>query len=223
MNFKDYHNLNEAFDKPYKFEWERRDGGDLIAYTFFVDDADDPYEIEAAFGSDRILSNFVNKDSIDHYDPYVAEFYPNALKPQNALVTEFSFTDNETGNLTKNMRSGHAATRTIGTILYIVAHYLITRSPHVLMFTGAKEENRGRVYDALVRYVIKSGKFPNYHYFKDDYKTDTRFWIFDSGQVPYVDDEQFQEFLEIQLTSPAAGSQQAHDFHQRTYGDPDED
>jgi len=71
--------------------------------------------------------------------------------------------------------------------------------------------------------VIKSGKFPNYHYFKDDYKTDTRFWIFDSGQVPYVDDEQFQEFLEIQLTSPAAGSQQAHDFHQRTYGDPDED
>lgn len=209
MNFKSHFQITEAFDKPYKFEWERRDGGDLIAYTFFVDDADDPYQIEAAFSSDRILSNFINKDSIDYYDPYVAEFYPNALKPQNALVTEFSFTDNETGNLTKNMRSGHGATRTIGTILHIVAHYIIIRSPHVLMFTGAKEENRGEIYDKLVRYVASSGKFPNYFYFKDDYKTDTRFWIFDSTQVPYMDDEQFQEFLQIQYPSLTS---------QRTYG-----
>jgi len=215
-SFKQY--LNEAFDNPYKWEVDRRDGGSLIAYTFFVDDADDPYEIEATFGADRLLKNFINKDSIDYYDPYVAQYYPTALKPEHAIVVEFAFTDNETGNLTKNMRSGHKVTRTIGTILYIVAHYLITRSPHVLMFTGAKEENRGKIYDKLVRYVSRSGKFPNYFYFKDDYKTDTRFWIFDSKQVPYMDDEQFQEFLEIQLTSPSAGSQQAHDFHQRTYG-----
>ena len=55
MNFKDYHNLNEAFDNPYKWKVDRRDGGSLIAYTFFVDDADDPYEIEASFGADRLL------------------------------------------------------------------------------------------------------------------------------------------------------------------------
>jgi hypothetical protein len=74
----------------------------------------------------------------------------------------------------------------------------------------------------LVRNVLKSKAFPNYHYFKDEYKTDTRFWVYDSSKVSYMDDEQFQEFLEIQLTSPAAGSQQAHDFHQRTYGPPED-
>ena len=218
MNFKNFHSLQEAFDKPYTFEMERRDGGGLIAYTFTVHDADDPYPIEVAFSADTILSNYINRSSIDYYDVYVSEFYPEALKPSNVTVTELAFTDLETGLLTKNMRSGHKATRTIGTILYIVAHYLITRGPQVLMFTGAKEENRGKIYDTLIRYVMSSGKFPNYFYFKEDYKNDTRFWVFDSEQVPYMDDEQFQEFIQIQLTAPSAGSQQAHDAHQARYG-----
>ena len=218
MNFKDYHHISEAFDNPYKFEVDRN--AELTTYTFNVDDAPQPYTIEAAFDDDRILSNFINSASIDMYDQYVAEYYPEALNPASAKVHEFAFTDTETGELSKNAKSGHSATRTIGTIIHIAAHYIQTTEPNVILFTGAKEENRGKVYDMFVRNVLKSGAFPNYFYFKDEYKSDSRFWVFDSRKVPYMDDEQFQEFLEIQLTSPAAGSQQAHDFHQRTYGPP---
>ena len=221
MNFKDYHNINEAFDNPYKFEVTNN--GELTLYTFTVDDVAEPYTIEAAFDDDRILSNFINRASIDMYDQYVAEYYPEALNPASAKVHEYAFTDKATGELSKNAKSGHSATRTIGTIIHIAAHYIQTKEPNVILFTGAKEENRGKVYDLLVRNVLKSGAFPNYFYFKDEYKKDTRFWVFDSRKVPYMDDETFQEFLEIELTSPSAGSQQAHDFHQRTYGTPPQD
>jgi hypothetical protein len=90
----------------------------------------------------------------------------------------------------------------MGTVIHIAAHYIQTKEPNVILFTGAKEENRGRVYDMLVRNVLKSGAFPNYFYFKDEYKKDTRFWVFDSRKVPYMDDETFQEFLEIEQLKP---------------------
>ena len=200
MNFKDYHNINEAFDKPYKFEVTNN--AELTLYTFTVDDVAEPYTIEAAFDDDRILSNFINSASIDMYDQYVAEYYPEALNPASAKVHEYAFTDKDTGELSKNAKSGHSATRTIGTIIHIAAHYIQTKEPNVILFTGAKEENRGRVYDMLIRNVLKSKAFPNYFYFKDEYKSDTRFWVFDSRKVPYMDDETFQEFLEIEQLKP---------------------
>ena len=200
MNFKDYHNINEAFDKPYKFNVTNN--GELTLYTFTVDDVAEPYTIEAAFDDDRILSNFINSASIDMYDQYVAEYYPEALNPASAKVHEYAFTDKLTASLSKNAKSGHSATRTIGTIIHIAAHYIQTKEPNVILFTGAKEENRGRVYDMLIRNVLKSKAFPNYFYFKDEYKSDTRFWVFDSRKVPYMDDETFQEFLEIEQLKP---------------------
>ena len=201
MNFKSHFQFNEVFDKPYRIRSIVQDG-ELTTYTFEVDDVDDPYVIEAAFDDDRILSNFINRASIDMYDPYVAEYYPEALNPASAKVHEYAFTDTATGELSKNAKSGHSATRTIGTIIHIAAHYIQTKEPNVILFTGAKEENRGKVYDLIVRNVLKSGAFPNYFYFKDEYKKDTRFWVFDSRKVPYMDDEQFQEFLEIEQLKP---------------------
>ena len=143
MNFKDYHNISEAFDNPYKFEVDRN--AELTIYTFTVDDVAEPYTIEATFDDDRILSNFINRASIDMYDPYVAEYYPEALNPASAKVHEYAFTDKSTGELSKNTKSGHSATRTIGTIIHIAAHYIQTKEPNVILFTGAKEENRGKV------------------------------------------------------------------------------
>ena len=196
QTFKDYFNLSEAFDNPYKFQINRN--AELTTYTFTVDDVAEPYTIEATFDDDRILSNFINRASIDMYDQYVAEYYPEALNPASAKVHEYAFTDKATGELSKNTKSGHSATRTIGTIIHIAAHYIQTREPTVILFTGAKEENRGKIYDLLVRNVLKSGEFPHYFYFKDEYKDSTRFWVFDSRKVPYMDDETFQEFLEIE-------------------------
>lgn len=200
MNFKSHFQFNEAFDKPYRIKSIVQDG-ELTTYTFTVDEVDDPYVIEASFGDDRVLSNFINRSSQSMYDQYIAEYYPDSLKPIVAKVHELGFMDKETGSLVKNFKSGHSATRTMGTIITIIRHYITSRQPHMIMFTGAKEENRGNVYDKLIRYMLRSKEFPTYFYFKEDYKTDTRFWIFDSSVVPYMDDETFQEMLEIELSA----------------------
>ena len=202
MNFKSHFQFNEAFDKPYRIRSIVQDG-ELTTYTFDVDDVDDPYVIEAAFSDDRILSNFINRSSQPMYDQYIAEHYPDSLKPNVAKVHELGFMDKETGSLVKNFKSGHSVMRTMGTILTIVRHYIVSKQPHVIMFTGAKEENRGDVYDKIIRYALRAKEFPTYFYFKEDYKNDTRFWIFDSSAVPYMDDETFQEMLEIELSATA--------------------
>ena len=194
--------FNEAFDSPYDIR-SIVDDGEFVTYTFTVDNVDDPYVIEATFTDDRILSNFINRSAQPMYDQYIAEYYPDSLKPTITNVHELSFTDTETGSLIKNFKSGHSAPRTIGTIITIVRHYITSKAPQVLMFTGASEENRGNLYDSLIRYVLRTKEFPTYFYFKEGYKLDTRFWIFNSSKVPYMDDETFQEMLEIESSATA--------------------
>ena len=142
--------FNEAFDSPYDIR-SIVDDGEFVTYTFTVDNVDDPYVIEATFTDDRILSNFINRSSHPMYDQYIAEYYPDSLKPTIANVHELSFTDKETGSLIKNFRSGHSAPRTMGTIVTIVRHYIMSKAPDVLMFTGATETYTIHSYDTCLK------------------------------------------------------------------------
>ena len=76
---------------------------------------------------------------------------------------------------------------------------MISREPTVLLFTGAKDENRDPIYTKLTHLAfrsLKDGALAGYNYYIDDHlKGDVRFWIYKEDAVPYLGDENFQEFL----------------------------
>ena len=101
------------------------------------------------------------------------------------------------GTVTKTGKSGYSSTRVIGTIIHIAQHYIISRQPHVLLFTGAKDENRGPIYTKLTHLAFKSLKdssLEGYEYFIDDSdRHNVRFWIYKEKSLPYLGDENFQK------------------------------
>ena len=76
---------------------------------------------------------------------------------------------------------------------------MITKEPNVLLFTGAKDENRGPIYTKLTKLAFRSLKdssLAGYNYFIDDHlKGDVRFWIYKEDTVPYLGDENFQKYF----------------------------
>ena len=211
MSFIDYCKLTEAFDNPYNFNIDSTNRN-LILYKFKVDDADEPYRVEAAFASDDTLDQFIeperdsagiakqnHRQAVQAADQYVASKYPNAVKPEYANVIEYGFSDADEGTVIKTGKGGHRATRVIGTIIHIAQHYIITRQPNVLLFTGAKDENRGPIYTKLTHLAFKSlrdSSLEGYEYFIDDSdRNNVRFWIYKEDALPYLGDETFQKFF----------------------------
>ena len=211
MSFKDFHNLQEAFDKPYNFSIDSSQRP-LTVYNFNVDDVDDPYSIQAVFDPVDTLDQFIEPERNDagiakqdhrqasaEADQYIASKYPHSLKPANANVVEYGFSDKGSGEITKTGKGGHSATRVIGTIIHIAQHYMMTKEPNVLLFTGAKDENRGPIYTKLTHLAfraLKDGALSGYNYFIDDHlKGDVRFWIYKYDAVPYLGDENFQKYF----------------------------
>ena len=211
MSFKDFHNLQEAFDKPYSFNIDSSQQP-LTIYNFTVDDVEDPYTIQSVFDPVDTLSQFIeperdsagiakqdHRQAVQQADQYIASNYPTALKPASANVVEYGFSDKGTGEINKTGKGGHSATRIIGTVIYIAQHYMITKEPNVLLFTGAKDENRGPIYTKLTKLAFRSLKdssLAGYNYFIDDHlKGDVRFWIYKEDTVPYLGDENFQKYF----------------------------
>lgn len=211
MSFKDFHNLQEAFDNPYNFNIDSSQRP-LTVYNFTVDDVDDPYSIQAVFDPIDTLDQFIeperdsagiakqdHRQAVAQADQYVASKYPTALKPAYANVIEYAFSDKNSGEITKTGKGGHSATRVIGTIIQIAQHYMITNEPKVLLFTGSKDENRGSIYTKLTHLAfrsLKDGALAGYSYWVDDHlKGDVRFFIYKDDALPYLGDEQFQQFL----------------------------
>ena len=182
MSFKDFHNLQEAFDKPYNFSIDSSQRP-LTVYNFNVDDVDKPYSINAVF------------DPMDTLDQFIEPERDSA----GIAKQDHRQASAEAGEITKTGKGGHSVTRVIGTIIQIAQHYIITREPTVLLFTGAKDENRGPIYTKLTHLAfrsLKDGALAGYNYFIDDHlKGDVRFWIYKEKDVPYIGDEQFQQFL----------------------------
>ena len=211
MNFKDFHNLNEAFDKPYEFSIDSSQRP-LTIYNFTVDDVEQQYSIQAVFDPIDNLDQFIeperdsagmakqnHRQAVQAADQYIASKYPNAVKPEYANVIEYGFSDADEGTVIKTGKGGHRATRVIGTIIHIAQHYIITRQPNVLLFTGAKDENRGPIYTKLTKLAFRSlrdSSLAGYNYFIDDHlKGDVRFWIYKEDTVPYLGDENFQKYF----------------------------
>ena len=209
MSFIDYCKLTEAFDNPYNFNIDSTNRN-LILYKFTVDDADEPYRVEAAFDPMDTLDQFIeperdsagiaksnHRQAVQAADQYIASKYPNAVKPEYANVIEYAFSDADEGTVIKTGKGGHRPTRVIGTIIHIAQHYIITRQPNVLLFTGAKDENRGPIYTKLTHLAFKSLKDPSlegYEYFVEDgERHNVRFWIYKQDALPYLGDENFQK------------------------------
>ena len=211
VSFKDFHNLNEAFDKPYSFNVDSSEYP-LTVYNFTVDDVDDPYTVQAVFDPVDTLDQFIeperdsagiakqdHRQAVKQADRYIAFKYPSAIKPEYAKVIEYGFSDKGSGSIEKTGKGGHSATRVIGTVIQIAQHYMITREPKVLLFTGAKDENRGPIYTKLTHLAfrsLKDGALAGYNYYIDDHlKGDVRFWIYKEDDVPYLGDENFQKYF----------------------------
>ena len=211
MKFKDFHNLQEAFDKPYKFSIDSS-RHPFTVYNFNVDDVDDPYSIEAIFDPIDTLDQYIeperdstgrakqdHRQTVQQVDQYIASKFPKAIKPEYARVIEYSFADKGSGSIMKTGKGGHSATRVIGTIIHIAQHYMISREPTVLLFTGAKDENRGPIYTKLTKLAfrsLKDGALSGYNYFIDDrQKGEVKFWIYKEKDVPYLGDDAFQKRL----------------------------
>ena len=197
----------EAFDKPYDYEFDtdRRDIGKKVigvppgdpyqkVVSFEVDDVENPYRVDNIFNKDDILLNYVLGHNRDYAKEFVAKFFPEALKPENAKVTEFHFQD-EDGGIGKNARAGHKASRVISTILNIVGEFVVKEQPHVLLITTwSDDKNRISLYDKLIRMMIKN--HPGYFYHSDTDGRQKRFWVYNSKMVPYFENESFHELLE---------------------------
>ena len=218
MCFKDFHNLQEAFDTAYSFNIDSSQQP-LTVYNFSVDDVDEPYAVQAVFDPVDNLNQFIEPErnsagiaKQDHrqasaeVDQYIASKYPTALKPVNANVVEYGFSDKGSGEITKTGKGGYSTTRVIGTLIHIAQHYIITKSPNVLLFTGAKDENRGPIYTKLTDLAFRSLRgttLQGYDYYIDNRETelarrfgrDMRFWIYKEDTVPYFADENFQKYL----------------------------
>jgi len=199
--------VNEAFDKPYDYEFDtdRRDIGKKVigvppgdpyqkVVSFEVDDVENPYRVDNIFNKDDILLNYVLGHNRDYAKEFVAKFFPEALKPENAKVTEFTFQD-EDGGIGKNAQAGHKATRVISTILNIVGEFVVKNEPHVLLLTTwIDDKNRISLYDKLIRMMIKN--HPGYFYHSDTDGRQKRFWVYNAKMVPYFENESFHELLE---------------------------
>lgn len=211
VSFQDYHRLTEAFDNPYNFNIDSTQRP-LTVYNFNVDDVSDPYSIEAVFDPTDTLDEFIEPErdssgralqdqqqAVQDVDQYIASKYPKALKPASANVVEYVFSDKGTGNVSKTGKGGHNATRIIGTIIHIAQHYMITNEPNVLLFTGAKDENRGAIYTKLTNLAFRSLKttsLAGYNYYVDDSnRSDVKFWIYKEDNVPYLGDKNFHQRL----------------------------
>ena len=209
MSFQEYCKLTEAFDNPYNFNIDSSHR-DFVTYKFKVDDVDEPYRVEAIFDSNDTLDQFIeperdsagiakqnHRQAVQAADQYIASKYPNAIKPEYASVIEYAFSDADDGTVTKTGKSGYSSTRVIGTIIHIAQHYIISRQPHVLLFTGAKDENRGPIYTKLTHLAFKSlrnSSLEGYGYFIDDSdRHNVRFWIYKEDALPYLGDENFQK------------------------------
>ncbi len=169
--------VNEAFDKPYDYDYDtdrRKVGKNVIGVapedpyqkviSFEVDDVENPYRVDNVFNKEDILLNYVVGQNRDYAKHFAAEFYPKALKPENAKVTEYHFQD-DNGMIGKNAQAGHKANRVISTILNIVGEFVVKEQPHVLLITAwSDEKNRISLYDKLIRMMIKNqaGKFKHY-------------------------------------------------------------
>ena len=197
----------EAFDKPYDYEFDtdRRNIGKKVigvapsdpyqkVVSFEVDDVENPYRVDNIFNKDDILLNYMISNNRDYAKEFAAEFYPNAVKLENAKVTEFHFQD-EDGGIGKNARAGHKASRVISTILNIVGEFVVKEQPHVLLITTwSDDKNRISLYDKLIRMMIKN--HPGYFYHSDTDGRQKRFWVYNSKMVPYFENESFHELLE---------------------------
>jgi hypothetical protein len=197
----------EAFDKPYDFEFDtdpRKIGKKVIGVapsdpyqkviSFEVDDVENPYRVDNIFHEEGNLLNYVVGHNEDYAKQFVAEFFPEALKPENAKVTEFTFQD-EDGGIGKNAQAGHKATRVISTILNIVGEFVVKNEPHVLLLTTwIDDKNRISLYDRLIRMMIKN--HPGYFYHSDTDGRQKRFWVYNAKMVPYFENESFHELLE---------------------------
>ena len=240
VSFKDYHRLTEAFDNPYNFNIDNTQRP-LTVYNFYVNDVDNPYSIEAVFdpttlGGDfpQTLDQFIEPErdssgralkdinyvqdqqqAVQAADQYIASKYPNALKPASANVVEYSFSDKDSGKINKTGKGGHNATRIIGTIIQIAQHYMMTKDPNVLLFTGAKEENRGPIYTKLTNLAFRSLKttsLAGYSYYVDNSdRRDVKFWIYKKDDVPYVGDKNFQQRLINQWQQQNPGMDNVYD------------
>ena len=100
MSFKDFHNLQEAFDKPYNYSIDSSQRP-LTVYNFNVDDVDEPYRIQAVFDPVDTLDQFIeperdsagiakqdHRQAVKQADQYVASKYPTAL---NHVAADFFF------------------------------------------------------------------------------------------------------------------------------------
>ena len=197
----------EAFDKPYDYEFDtdRRNIGKKVigvapsdpyqkVISFEVDDVENPYRVDNIFNKDDILLNYMISNNRDYAKEFAAEFYPNAVKLENAKVTEFHFQD-EDGMIGKNAQAGHKASRVLSTILNIVGEFVVKEQPHVLLITTWKDDkNRISLYDKLIRMMIKN--HPGYFYHSDTDGRQKRFWVYNSKMVPYFENESFHELLE---------------------------
>jgi|TARA_E500000318_G_scaffold107563_2_gene117057 hypothetical protein len=208
MNFKDFYNLNEAFDKPYEFDIDSSKRA-LTVYNFNVDDVDDPYSIKAVFNTEDTLDEFIQQkrdsdgrslqdqqQAVQSADQDIASKYPNASKLASVNVAEYVFSDKGTGNVSKTGKGGHSATRVFGTIIHILKHYISAEDPKVILFTGAKSENRGPIYSKLTFRLLKSTPMSGYSYYVDDSdRSNIRFWIYKKEDVPYLGDKEFHQLL----------------------------
>jgi len=214
MSFQDFHNLQEAFDKPYNFSIDSSNADvGQITYIFRVDDAEEQLSIEAVFEDNDPLSNYIqpridytsgksqmipHKDTVAEIDRYIASKYPTALKPITARVIEYAFYDRETRDMVKTGRGGYNTPRIIGTVIHIAQHYIITRAPNVIHFTGAKDENRGSLYTKLTNLAFRSlqnTSLEGYGFHIDEHRDNTRYWIYNNNTVPYFQDRMFQDSL----------------------------
>ena len=199
--------LTELFDKPYDYESDidpRNIGKKVIGVapgdpyqkviSFEVDDVENPYRVDNIFQDEGNLLNYVLDHNEDYAKDFVAQFFPEALKPENAKVTEFTFQE-EDGSIGKNAQAGHKASRVLSTILNIVGEYMLQNEPHVLLFTAwIDDKNRISLYDRLIRAMIKN--HPGYFYHSDTDGRQKRFWVYNSKMVPYFENESFHELLE---------------------------
>tara|TARA_R110000751_G_scaffold128582_1_gene230606 strand:+ start:1284 stop:1952 length:669 start_codon:yes stop_codon:yes gene_type:complete len=199
--------LTELFDKPYDYESDidpRNIGKKIIGVapgdpyqkvvSFEVDDVENPYRVDNIFNKDDILLNYMISNNRDYAKEFAAEFYPNAVKLENAKVTEFHFQD-EDGMIGKNAQAGHKASRVLSTILNIVGEFVVKEQPHVLLITTWKDDkNRISLYDKLIRMMIKN--HPGYFYHSDTDGRQKRFWVYNAKMVPYFENESFHELLE---------------------------
>ncbi len=212
MNFKDFYNLNEAFDKPYEFDIDSSDQP-LTVYTFNVSDVDIPYSIEVTFDLADPLDQFIEpkrdsngrawqtyREALQSADQYIASKYPNASKISNVDVFDFAFNEKESGTVSKTGKGGHNATRIIGTIISIAEHYVINNKPTCILFTGAKAENRGSIYTKLTKLVfrtLKNTSLNGYSYYIDSTEGNAavKFWIYKEDDIPYLGDDKFHQRL----------------------------